>query len=144
MVLEDIFDRDRNSFDLIRLVAALAVIFGHSFYLLPTGGYREPVTQLIDKNFSGSLAVGVFFFLSGIFIPQSFVRSQSPVRYVMLRIGRIYPGAILCVLLLAFVVGPLVTTLSLRNYFSSSVTYSFLQGQLELRSMGGGMARLGV
>ena len=64
LVLNDITSRDRNNFDLIRLFAALAVIFGHSFYLFPNGGHQEPVTQIIDKNFSGTLAVGVFFFLS--------------------------------------------------------------------------------
>ena len=63
MTLAHILDRDRNNFDLIRLFAALAVIFGHSFYLFPTGGHAEPVTRLIEKNFSGTLAVGTFFLI---------------------------------------------------------------------------------
>lgn len=68
IVLADILPRDKNAFDLVRLFAAVAVIFGHSFYIFPTGGYSEPVTQLIQKNYSGTLAVGVFFFLSGILV----------------------------------------------------------------------------
>lgn len=71
IVLADILPRDKNGFDLVRLFAAVAVIFGHSFYIFQTGGYSEPVTQLIHKNYTGTLAVGVFFFLSGILVTQS-------------------------------------------------------------------------
>jgi len=127
LTLACILDRDRNNFDLIRLFAALTVIFGHSFYLLPNGGYREPVTMIIDKNFSGTLAVGVFFFLSGILVTASFVRAKSPLGYAVMRIGRIYPGAIMCLLILTFVVGPMVTTLPVKDYLSSSQTYGWLR-----------------
>jgi len=59
-VLADILKRGNNNFDFIRLVVAVAVIFGHSFYLFDTGGYSEPITINVRKNFSGTLAVGVF------------------------------------------------------------------------------------
>jgi peptidoglycan/LPS O-acetylase OafA/YrhL len=124
-VLNDITSRDRNNFDLIRLFAALAVIFGHSFYLFPNGGHQEPVTQIIDKNFSGTLAVGVFFFLSGIFVAISFVQSESAWRFILLRVSRIYPGSLVCLFLLAFVVGPIVTAIPVADYFHSSQTYNF-------------------
>jgi peptidoglycan/LPS O-acetylase OafA/YrhL len=127
MRLAEIFDRDRNNFDLIRLFAALTVIFGHSFYLFPTGGYAEPVTQLVARNFSGTLAVGIFFFISGMLIPESFVHSRSLPRYVLARIGRIYPGTTACFLLTVFVVGPAVTTLPIQEYFASPAPYKFLR-----------------
>jgi hypothetical protein len=43
IVLADSLPRDKNAFYLVRLFAAVAVIFGHSFYIFPTGGYSEPV-----------------------------------------------------------------------------------------------------
>lgn len=118
--LTDILARGRNNFDLIRLVAALAVIFGHSFYLFPTGGFREPVTILINRNFAGTLAVGVFFFISGMLICQSFQRSDAPFRFAIMRVARIYPGAIVCLLVTVYVIGAIATKLPLGEYLLSA------------------------
>jgi peptidoglycan/LPS O-acetylase OafA/YrhL len=125
-VLADVLPRERNNFDLIRLVAAVTVIFGHSFYLFPTGGHAEPVTQLVSRNFSGTLAVGIFFFLSGIFVTQSYIRSDSPARYSLMRAARIYPGAIVCLVVIAFAIGPVVAAIPLGEYFKSPGVYCYL------------------
>jgi len=114
--LADVLSRGRNNFDLIRLLAALTVIFGHSFYLFPTGGYHEPVTLLVQRNFSGTLAVGTFFFISGMLISQSFERSNAPLRFVLMRIARIYPGSIACLLVTVFAIGAATTSLPVASY----------------------------
>lgn len=124
--LIDILQRGENNFDLIRLVAALAVIFGHSFYIFPTGGHTEPVALLIKNNFSGGLAVAAFFFISGILITQSFVSSRSPLRFSIMRIARIYPGAIVCLLFTVFFLGPISSSLGFAGYFRSPQTYRYL------------------
>lgn len=124
--LADMLPREKNNFDLIRLIAAIGVIFGHSFYLFQTGGYQEPVTQLVERNFTGTLSVGVFFFLSGILVTQSYVRSRSPIDFVLKRIARIYPGAVVCLLIIALVMGPLVTTLPVRKYLVDGQVYCYL------------------
>ncbi|MBI4922702.1 MAG: acyltransferase [Devosia nanyangense] len=118
--LSDILHRDRNSFDLVRLVAALAVIFGHSFYLFETGGFPEPVTMVVQNNFSGTLAVGVFFFLSGILVSRSMI-SGDPLRFLAMRSARILPGLVVCAALVCFVLGPAVSTLPLAGYFRTGV-----------------------
>lgn len=128
--LADILSRGQNNFDLIRLIAALSVIFGHSFYLFETGGFREPVTQLVQRNFTGTLAVGVFFFISGILISQSFQRLKDPLGFAILRIARIYPGAIVCLLATVFFIGPLVTALPIGQYLRSGDTLGYLRGSL--------------
>ncbi len=133
--LSDILPRGENNFDLIRLVAALTVIFGHSFYLFPTGGFREPVTQLVERNFSGTLAVGTFFFISGILISQSFGHSKSPLRYATLRVARIYPGLIACLLITVFVLGPIITTMPASQYFKHDWTYCYLLDNWSLTSL---------
>jgi peptidoglycan/LPS O-acetylase OafA/YrhL len=73
LTLGHAIDRKNNNFNVIRLLAAILVIFGHSFYLFPTGGYNEPLVGLLKGNYTGILAVYIFFFLSGIFIVSSFV-----------------------------------------------------------------------
>jgi len=134
-VLADILHREKNAFDLVRIIAAVAVIFGHSFYLFPTGGYAEPVTQLVQRNFTGTLAVGAFFFLSGILVTQSFVRNVDPARFVLMRASRIYPGAIVCIFVISFVIGPIVTTIPVRDYFGSREVYCYLASNISLLSV---------
>lgn len=119
--------RENNNFDLMRLFASVTVIFGHSFYLFDTGGYSEPVTLIIRKNFSGTLAVGVFFFLSGILISHSFIRSRVFYRFVLMRIARIYPGTLVCLFIVAFILGPIATSNSLLDYFSNPQVYCYIR-----------------
>lgn len=40
ILLSDVLHRRRNAFDVILLIAALMVIFGHSFYLFPNWRLR--------------------------------------------------------------------------------------------------------
>jgi peptidoglycan/LPS O-acetylase OafA/YrhL len=124
--LEKAIHRENNNFDLIRLIAALAVIFGHSFFLFPTNGYTDPVTKLFDNDYSGSLAVYVFFFLSGIFITSSFDRSNSPVKFILARVFRIWPALIICILITVFIIGPVFTDRSLADYFTAGQTWKYL------------------
>lgn len=135
IVLADILPRDKNAFDLVRLFAAVAVIFGHSFYIFPTGGYSEPVTQLIQKNYSGTLAVGVFFFLSGILVTGSFALNPSSARFFLMRAFRIYPGAIICLAIISFVIGPVVTTMPMMDYFASRQVYCYFADHVSLLSI---------
>ncbi|KPD15519.1 hypothetical protein ADM96_32675 [Burkholderia sp. ST111] len=133
--LIDILQRGSNGFDVIRLFAAVAVIFGHSFYLFPTGGFHEPVTMLVQNNFSGTLAVGVFFFISGILITHSFERNPSVPRYVTMRLARIYPGVLVCLLVTVFVIGPSVTTLTAHRYLFSPATHCFIRDNWSVTSL---------
>jgi peptidoglycan/LPS O-acetylase OafA/YrhL len=125
--LSQILQRGENNFDLIRLIAAVTVIFGHSFYIFPTGGHEEPVTQLVQRNFSGTLAVGIFFFISGMLITQSYVETKSAWRFALMRAVRIYPGAVVCLLVTTLLLGPIVTSLSPVDYLTSSSTYCYIR-----------------
>ena len=126
LTLEQALSRKNNNFDLIRLLAAIAVIFGHSFYLFPSNGYTEPVKKILLIEYSGSLAVYIFFFLSGIFISSSFNNSKTFARFLLMRIFRIWPALITCVVITVFIVGPVFTALSLHDYFASPQTLKYL------------------
>lgn len=116
--LADALRRDQNNFDLLRLVAAVAVIFGHAYTIAPEPPKQDPILLLLRFDFSGSLAVKFFFFLSGLLTTDSLLRDRSVLRFAVRRGFRIVPGLLVCVLLTAFMVGPLLTALPLTTYLS--------------------------
>ncbi|MEM5312029.1 acyltransferase [Paraburkholderia sp. JHI869] len=101
----------RDNFDAIRLIAAVIVVYGHSFPLTGT------VSPGILGNAVQTLAVKVFFVLSGYLVLGSWVADRSPVRYLWRRCLRIFPGLVACILLTMFVVGPALTDIPLAEYF---------------------------
>jgi peptidoglycan/LPS O-acetylase OafA/YrhL len=134
--LSEALQRDGNNFDLIRLGAALAVMLGHSYGLC--GNSYELVAQFTHRESSSSLAVYAFFLISGLLVSASYARQSSSLRFAGLRAARIWPGAIVCALFTALVVGPLFTSVSLTDYFSSLTTYRWLAQNMSLvGSLGG-------
>jgi peptidoglycan/LPS O-acetylase OafA/YrhL len=103
--------RDGDNFGAIRLLAAIAVVFGHSF---PLSG--APSVMLLG-NAVQSLGVKVFFVVSGYLIAQSWMTDPNPLRYLSKRCLRIFPALILVVCLSALILGPAVTRLALLDYF---------------------------
>ena len=94
-----------NSFDVIRLLAAVQVIIGHSIIHLQLNS--NPAFDSVLGWFPG---VVVFFAISGFLITASADRSTSNKEYAMKRLLRIYP-ALLAVFLINFVI-----VLLLYNY----------------------------
>lgn len=86
-----------NNFNLLRLIAATAVAFGHSFALSLNGaGQTDPVTQLMPYTHCGAVAVEVFFLISGIFVSQSLFYERNAISFAIKRAARILPGLIVC------------------------------------------------
>jgi peptidoglycan/LPS O-acetylase OafA/YrhL len=102
--------KDGDNFGAIRLLAAIVVVFGHSF---PLSG--APSVLLLG-NAVQSLAVKVFFVLSGYLIAQSWVGDPNPARYLAKRCLRIFPALICVVCLSALILGPAVTLLPISAY----------------------------
>lgn len=99
----------------------MAVLYSHSFVLI---GRSEP--QPIAGQSFGSLAVAVFFAISGFLVCQSWVRDPSPWRFAGRRSLRILPGLLIVVLVTALLVGPMFTALSWQSYFSDSTAWSYI------------------
>ena len=118
--------RDGDNFAAIRIAAAILVVFGHSFPL--TGGH--------GPSYLGSavstLAVKVFFVISGYLISNSWSRDPHFGRYLVRRILRIFPALIVLCFLTVFLAGPVLTTLSVREYFSSEATWRYFSNLLLL------------
>jgi peptidoglycan/LPS O-acetylase OafA/YrhL len=126
MTLDFAIQRSNNNYNLIRLIAAILVIYGHSFILFPSNGYIDPVTIFLKDEYSGSLSVEIFFFLSGIYISHSYSNSTTKLRFCIMRIFRIWPALIICIILTVFLVGPILTNLPLNSYFASTETWKYL------------------
>src|ERR1700749_4903885 len=103
-----------NNFDALRLVAAIFVIFSHSF-LIAEGTQNNEWLILLTGNQSilGLTGVFVFFAISGFLVTQSFEQSPNPRHFLAKRALRIFPGLFVATWVSAWVLGPLVSTLPL-------------------------------
>ncbi|WP_247045596.1 acyltransferase family protein [Arthrobacter rhizosphaerae] len=115
------FSEGRNSLNAIRLVLAALVIVSHSWWL---GGYgAEPHPGGLKL---GSWAVMAFFGISGFLITRSRAESLSAAAYWRARFLRIFPGLVVCVAVVAFVIAPLATAVSGRRYSLPDAVLYFL------------------
>lgn len=108
--------RGENNLDLMRLCAALLVLFSHSFVL--TGRAEDEPVGLLMRHFvdGGGMAVSAFFALSGFLVAGSAARHGWR-RFVVSRAARIYPAYLVVVVFQVFVVGAAMTRLPLGLYF---------------------------
>lgn len=115
-------DEKQNNFKLIRLVCALLVILSHCY------GGRDPLYLLTGGLLGGSaIAMPVFFFLSGLLVAQSLAKSSSRGNFLWKRFLRLYPAAVVAVLLTACLIGPLVTSLPPQAYFTHPLFFRYLR-----------------
>lgn len=127
MMLDTVTKGRNNNLDMLRFIAAVMVVLCHAFPLALGEGVLDPLAHLTDDQISfGSLAVGIFFVYGAFLIAKSMCRIEKTGAYFKARIARIIPPLMVVSLILAFVAGPLLTTLSLKDYFTSSGTYKYL------------------
>lgn len=122
--LKDCSNGRNNNLNIIRFVAAILVIFSHSF---PLTGVDEPIEKILMGQIGGGgLAVSVFFFLGGFLICKSMHRLDNGKDYFKARSIRIFPPLCLVTVVITLVLGPIMTEYSVLEYFSSVQTYKYL------------------
>lgn len=119
-------DDRNNNFNLIRMLAALAVIFSHSFILAqgPDNG-ADAFAKIFGMPLS-SFAVETFFIISGLLVTKSLIDRNSLRIFFLARFFRIFPGLIVAVLFSACIVGLAVTELPIFEYLNHPDTKSFI------------------
>jgi peptidoglycan/LPS O-acetylase OafA/YrhL len=116
------FDPRNNAFGFLRLTLAVLVIFSHSFHL---GGFgRDRLAILTDGRYAiGSLAVAMFFVLSGFLVCRSASACSSVPRFLWHRFLRIFPGYWACLVVCGCILAPLMAFAefgTLTSVFSKS------------------------
>jgi len=109
-------DGHDNFFTPLRLIMALLVMVGHAYVVALRDLSAEP-NIFLHYTFS-YLAVSCFFIASGFLVTKSILYRSNVRDYSAARLLRIYPGLIIHVLFLMFVIGPLSTTLPIWDYLT--------------------------
>ncbi|TDR45834.1 peptidoglycan/LPS O-acetylase OafA/YrhL [Tahibacter aquaticus] len=113
---------------LLRLLAASAVIYGHSYALC---GIPGAVDHIARHNwgyglYSGSIAVQVFFVVSGFLVSGAWLRRPDLAFFLRSRVLRIVPAYLACLVISALVLGGLLTTLPRSDYFAHADTWRYI------------------
>jgi len=115
-----------NNFNLMRMVAALMVLFSHSFALATGSGRNEPLRGLIGMT-PGTIAVDIFFITSGYLVTRSIVSRKNFIEFLINRMLRIYPGLIVSIAATTVVLGLFFQPNDFLNFITSSPVKHFVE-----------------
>lgn len=113
----------RNNFDFLRVLFAIFVIISHASPLYGLADEDWLLVHTKTVSFS-NLGLAGFFCISGFLVYQSSVRSSGYVSFLWKRVLRIFPGLIINVLLVALVLGAIVS--KTFDYYRDSSVYSYI------------------
>lgn len=120
-----------NCFDVIRLIASLAVLVSHQY---PISGRVEP--SFFGLTSIGSVAVIAFFAISGYLITASWMSCKSTLAYLNKRCRRLFPGLFVCSLLMVYFAAPVFGLYNQKAFvmswysIESLYSYALLQFQI--------------
>lgn len=119
-----------NNLNLLRAVAASAVIFSHSSVLVTGVFDAEPLRSTLGMSL-GDIAVDIFFVVSGLLVTGSIARKDDIRGYAMARVRRIYPALLAMLIVVNIPVGLWLTELPWLEYLrSGELRANFVQNLL--------------
>ncbi|GJM02051.1 MAG: acyltransferase [Rhodomicrobium sp.] len=113
-----------NNFNLLRVLAAIFISYYHCYFMVL--GPLMSNERYAGLYMTSQIVLNFFFIASGFLIALSFERRHDLVTYFTARGLRLLPGILVLALILAFVMGPLVTEVSLADYFSALSTWVYV------------------
>ncbi|GGI82152.1 hypothetical protein GCM10011581_19490 [Saccharopolyspora subtropica] len=116
------FAEPHHGFAWIRMIGAMLVIYGHSSPLVGTGELFPPEWPVQPDE---GVLMG-FFAMSGFQITESWMRDPHPARFAAKRVLRLWPPMLTVSLGMALIVGPMVTKLSVGDYFAAHGTWGYI------------------
>ena len=123
-----------DNFLLLRIIAALMVIYGHSFALARDVGTQDVFLRHGWPFYSGAIAVMMFFVISGFMVSGSYIARADLAEFLTARLLRIVPAFFFVLLICALVVGPLFSSLDAASYFASSDVYRYISRNMAFSS----------
>lgn len=118
-----------NSFDILRICAALAVIVCHHYYI---NGREGP--SWMNVGMIGGVAVMTFFTISGYLVTISWLREPHLVKFTAKRLLRLWPGMLAAVVLNIFVFGLIFTNLPAKEFLGHELTLAYFKNLLMYRA----------
>lgn len=115
---------------LLRMLAASLVLYAHSHAISGMPGAVDLITRSGVGIYAGSIAVYVFFVISGFLVTGSWLRRRELGAFLAARALRIVPGYAACLVLSALVLGAAVTSLDHGAYFSHAETWRYITHNL--------------
>jgi peptidoglycan/LPS O-acetylase OafA/YrhL len=113
-----------NNFNLIRFLAALSVLFGHSIGVLGLPSAYEFFFDHLGLSLA-EMAVDVFFVTSGFLVTASLINRGNLIAFLWARVLRIYPALWVMLALTIFALAPALTTLPLADFLSAPKTWDY-------------------
>lgn len=123
-----------DNFLLLRILAALAVIYGHSFVLARQDGSQDWFIRNGWPMYSGDIAVAVFFVISGFMVSGSYLSRASLAEFAKARLLRIVPAYAAVLVLSAWLLGPLATNLETHAYLKDPAVHGYVLRNLHFAS----------
>lgn len=124
MLLQEERTGRQNNFNLIRIYLSLSVVFFHSYELS-----QQEELSFLNSLFNADRAVQAFFIISGYLVMKSYLQSSSLKDFLIRRVRRIYP-AYFTIIVVCTIMGALVTTYPVAQYFMSAELYRYLFANL--------------
>ena len=114
---KSIFKFEKNSFDILRCVSALSVMFLHyTYYAITLSEEKIEFLRVIRRVTEFLPGVVILFSLSGFLISASFERCKSRKEFFVKRVFRLYPELWICTLVNLFVI-----VVQAREYLDKSI-----------------------
>ncbi len=123
MRLGDFTQGRDNNIQLLRLLAAAAVMLFHSYVFTGNMG-DDPVFVATRTTDSSVIGVGCFFVLSGFLVTRSWLTRPGLLAFAAARALRIYPALFVAVAL-SIALAATATAVPWRTFITSSVTFDF-------------------
>lgn len=120
-------ENKRNNFGFLHLIGAVLVMCGHQFDLLQRDG------PMVCGFYLSTMGVNILFLISGYLVTKSYFRRNNFLVFLKRRAIRIFPLLIVTTGILAFIVGPIVSELSVHDYFRRTDSYYFFISNILFR-----------
>ncbi|HRE15585.1 MAG TPA: acyltransferase [Rhodocyclaceae bacterium] len=95
----------KNNFDLVRLIAAVLVVYGHAYAIMPPQQHDDLIKSI---GFAPAHRVGLymFFLVSGFLVTRAIERRPDYIFFIKSRLLRIVPGLFVSAIFALLIVAP--------------------------------------
>lgn len=130
--VDEFLRKENNNLDLIRLILASMVIYGHAPVFVNATGQTDFIAKYLHFTYSGNLAVLTFFLISGLLVSNSLFTKANWKVYIISRIFRLLPG-LMFVSLCTIIICSYFSNENFLTYISHSLDYVYKNAILEIQ-----------